>query len=51
MYGSVTNIHVKENPCMVLIPSSVCKSRGKYCLMKPRIVTLPLPIFKSKRKY
>jgi hypothetical protein len=23
MYGSVTNTCVKENPCMVLIPSSV----------------------------
>jgi hypothetical protein len=32
MYGSVTNTHVKENPCMVLIPSSVSKSTGKYCM-------------------
>ncbi len=51
MYGSVTNIHVKENACMVLIPSSVLKSIGKYCLMKPCIVTLTLPILKSKGKY
>jgi hypothetical protein len=34
MYGSVTNTHVKENPCIVLIPSSALKSTGKYCLMK-----------------
>jgi hypothetical protein len=39
MYGSVTNTHVNENPCMVLIPSSVSKS------------TLPFPILKSKGKY
>ncbi len=32
MYGSVTNTYVKENPCMVLIPSSVSKSTGKYCM-------------------
>jgi hypothetical protein len=51
MYGSLTNTHVKENPCMVLIPSSVLKSKGKYCLMKPCMVTLPLPILKSKGKY
>jgi hypothetical protein len=51
MYGSVTNSHVKENPCMVLIPSSVLKSTGKYCLMKPCMVTLPFPILKSKEKY
>jgi hypothetical protein len=42
MYGSVTMLHVKENSCMVLIPSSVLKSIGKYCLMKPCMVTLPL---------
>jgi hypothetical protein len=53
MYGSVTNTHVKENPCKVLIPSSVLKSTGKYCLMKPCMVTMPLPtsILKSKGKY
>jgi hypothetical protein len=51
MYGSVTNNHVKENPCMALIPSSVLKSKGKYCLMKPCMVTLPFPILKSKVKY
>jgi hypothetical protein len=51
MYGSVTNTHEKENPCMVLIPSSVLKSTGKCCLMKPWMVTLPLPILKSKGKY
>jgi hypothetical protein len=36
---------------MVLIPSSVLKSTGKLCLMKPCLVTLPLPILKSKGKY
>jgi hypothetical protein len=36
---------------MVLIPSSVLKSTGKFCLMKPCMVTLPLPILKSKGKY
>jgi hypothetical protein len=36
---------------MVLIPSSVLKSTGKYCLMKPCMVTLPFPILKSKGKY
>ncbi len=36
---------------MVLIPSSVFKSTGKYCLMKPCMVTLPLPILKSKGKH
>ncbi len=51
MNGSVTNTHVKENPCMVLIPSSVLKSIGKYCLMKPCMVTLPFPILKSKGKF
>jgi hypothetical protein len=51
MYGSVTNTCVKENPCMVLIPSSVSKSEGKYCLMKHCMVTLPFPILKSKGKY
>ncbi len=51
MYGSVTNTHVQKNPCMVLIPSSVFKSKGKYCLMKPCMVTLPLPILESKVKY
>jgi hypothetical protein len=51
MYGSVTNTHVKEKPCMVLIPSSVFKSTGKYCLMKSCMVTLPLPILNSKGKY
>jgi hypothetical protein len=51
MYGSVTNSHVKENPCMVLLPSSVLKSTGKYCLMKPCMVTLSFPILKSKEKY
>jgi hypothetical protein len=51
MYGSVTNTCVKENPCMVLIPSSVSKSTGKYCLMKHCMVTLPFPILKSKGKY
>ncbi len=51
MFGSVTNTHVKENPCMVLIPSSVVKSPGIYCLMKPCMVTLPIPILKSKGKY
>jgi hypothetical protein len=51
MNGSVTNAHVKENPCMVFIPSSVLKSTGKHCLMKPCMVTLPLPISKSKGKY
>jgi hypothetical protein len=51
MYGSVTNTHVKENPCMVLIPSSVLKSTGKYCLMKPCMVTFPLAILKRKGKY
>ncbi len=30
MYGSVTNTHVKENPCMILIPSSVLKSTGPF---------------------
>jgi hypothetical protein len=51
MYGSVTNTHVKENPCMVFIPSSVLKSTEKYCLMKSCLVTLPFPILKSKGKY
>jgi hypothetical protein len=51
MYGSVTNAHVKENPCMVFIPSSVLKSTGKHCLMKPCMVILTLPILKSKEKY
>jgi hypothetical protein len=51
MYGDVTNIHVKENPCMGLIPSSVLKSTGKYCLMKPCVFTLPLPILIDKGKY
>jgi hypothetical protein len=54
MYGSVTNTHVKENPCMVLIPSPVdvdVKNTGKYCLMKPCIVTLLFPILRSKGKY
>jgi hypothetical protein len=51
MYGSVINTHVKENPCMVLIPSSVFKSTGKYCVMKPCMVTLPLPILRSEGKY
>jgi hypothetical protein len=50
MYGSVTSTHVKQNPCMVLIPLSVLKSTGKYCLMKPCVVKLPLPILKSKGK-
>jgi hypothetical protein len=50
MYGIVTNTYVKENPCMVLIPSSVLKSTGKYYLMKPCMVTLPFPILKSKGK-
>jgi hypothetical protein len=36
---------------MVLIPSSVSKSTGKYCLMKHCMVTLPFPILKSKGKY
>jgi hypothetical protein len=27
------------------------KSTGKYCLMKPSMVTLPFPILKSKGKY
>ncbi len=36
---------------MVLIPSSVIKSTGKRCLMKPFMVTLPLTILKSKGKY
>jgi hypothetical protein len=36
---------------MVLIPSSFLKSTGKYCLMKPCMVTLPFPILKSKGKY
>ncbi len=36
---------------MVLIPSSVSKSTGNYCLMKHCIVTLPFPILKSKGKY
>jgi hypothetical protein len=51
MYGSVTNTCVKENPCMVLIPSPVSKSTGKYCLMKHCMVTLPFPMLKSKGKY
>jgi hypothetical protein len=51
MYGSVTKIHAKENPCIVLIPSSILKSTGKYCLMKPCMITLTLPILKSKGKY
>jgi hypothetical protein len=51
IYSSVTNTHVKENPCMVLIPSSVLKSTGKYGLMKPCMVTLPFPILNSKVKY
>jgi hypothetical protein len=51
MYGSVTNTYVKENPCMVLIPSSVSKSTGKYGLMKHCMVILPFPILKSKGKY
>jgi hypothetical protein len=51
MYGSVANNHVKENPCMALIPSSVSRSTGKYCLMKTCMVTLPFPILKSKGKY
>jgi hypothetical protein len=51
MYGSITNTHVKENPCMVLIPSSVSKSTGKYCLMKHCMVTLPFSFLKSKGKY
>jgi hypothetical protein len=51
MYGSVTNTHVKENPCMVLIPSPVLKSTRKYCLIKPCMVILPLPVLKSKGKY
>jgi hypothetical protein len=48
MYGSVTITHVKENSCMVLIPSSVSKSTGKHSLMKPCMVTLPLAILKVK---
>jgi hypothetical protein len=36
---------------MVLLPSSVSKSIGKYSLMKPCMVTLPFPILKSKGKY
>jgi hypothetical protein len=36
---------------MVLIPSSILKGIGKYCLMKPCMVTLPLPILRSKGKY
>jgi hypothetical protein len=36
---------------MVLIPSSVLLSTGKYCLMKACMVTLPLPILRSKGKY
>jgi hypothetical protein len=36
---------------MVLIPSSVSKSTGKYCLMKHCMVTLPFPILESKGKY
>ncbi len=36
---------------MVLIPSAVSKSTGKYCLMKHCMVTLPFPILKSKIKY
>jgi hypothetical protein len=51
MYGSVTNTHVKETPCMFLILSSILKSTGKCCLMKPCMVTLSLPISKSKGKY
>jgi hypothetical protein len=51
MYGSVTNTCVKRSPCMVLIPSSVSKSTGKYCLIKHCMVTLPFPILKSKGKY
>jgi hypothetical protein len=51
MYSSVTNAYVKENPCMVLIPSSVFKSTVKYCLMKTDMVTLSFPILKSKEKY
>jgi hypothetical protein len=51
MHGSVTKAYVKESPCMVLIPSSVLKSTGKYCLMKSCMVTLPFPILKSKGKY
>jgi hypothetical protein len=49
MYGSVTNTHVKENPYMVVIPSSVLKSIGKYCFMKPCMVTLLLPILIGKQ--
>jgi hypothetical protein len=48
MYGSVTNTLVKENPCMVLIPSSGLKTIGKYCLMKPCMVTLPFSILNVK---
>ncbi len=50
MYGSVTNTHEKENPRMVLRPSSVLKSTGKYFLMKPCMVILRLFILKSKGK-
>jgi hypothetical protein len=36
---------------MVLIPLSVVKSTEKYCLMKPCMVTLSLPMLKSKGRY
>jgi hypothetical protein len=36
---------------MVLIPLSVFKSTGKYCLIKSCMVTLLLPLLKSKGKY
>jgi hypothetical protein len=51
MYDSVTNTHVKEIPCIVLIQSYILKSIVKYCFIKPCMVTLPFPILKSIGKY
>jgi hypothetical protein len=32
MYGSVTNTHVKENPCMVLICTIICFKKYRKIL-------------------
>jgi hypothetical protein len=50
MYGSVTNIHVKENPCMVLIPSSVLKHIGKILFDETLYVNIAIAYFQKQNK-
>ncbi len=47
MYGSVISIHVKENPCIVLRPSSVLKSTGKYLSQTKKTVIVDVVIVNS----